>query len=111
MCDVTQQKKSRADKNTPVSIRLEPTVKKKLNDMARQDRRNLSQYIAIVLENHAIRGVVRVDLPALQTTTTSTPVTPSPIRQATAPRVPAVVQSVVDEEEGWEHGETTQVKR
>jgi predicted transcriptional regulator len=40
------------DELQPTSIRLTPELKAKLKRLAEQDRRSLSSYIVIVLENH-----------------------------------------------------------
>jgi predicted DNA-binding protein len=41
------------DELQPTSVRLEPELKERLKQFAAQDRRSLSSYIVIVLENHA----------------------------------------------------------
>jgi predicted transcriptional regulator len=40
------------DELQPTSVRLEPELKEKLKRFAKEDRRSLSSYIVIVLEDH-----------------------------------------------------------
>jgi predicted transcriptional regulator len=41
-------------KTAPLSFRLDPDLKQRLQDLALADRRSLTNYIELVLEQHAL---------------------------------------------------------
>ena len=105
MCDGVQVKKTKSRQSDAISVRLSSDFKAKLQAMADTDRRNLSQYVQIILENHVSKGVAILQLsvsPVIQTAT------PPPGMRAAAPvkaPPPTVLQQVMsDDPEGWEGG-------
>ena len=77
-------------------------------ESSEMERTIVAQIRVCVREWFQLKGKVP---PANIPATISTNVAPSPIRQAVAPKVPPSVQAIVEDETGWEHGESTQVKR
>jgi hypothetical protein len=108
MSRMSQQKKRKRKETAAINIRIPSELKRQLEEFADRDRRKLSQYLLILLENHVAQRNEAIHGPMHHPIQTGGSQPPARIQQQANARgkVPPLpvdkLVEIAESDEGWE---------